>query len=181
MMRKLRLLSIKVLALSAPVLGLSDTAGKLVFQGGERCIKHRTPRHDHIILAGGHVVDRVEAAGFFEPPAHTVSNNRVADFFRYRDAQSRRIFIPTIKHFQQKKPPAPFFTATDSQKFGALLETRRGWDGWPVRHLSGLASEPYADSRLRPRLRRAAIMRRPPFVAMRARNPCRRLRTILEG
>jgi hypothetical protein len=38
-----------------------------------------------------------------------------------------------------------------------------------------------ADKRLRPRARRAAMTLRPPTVAIRARNPCRRLRTILLG
>jgi hypothetical protein len=38
-----------------------------------------------------------------------------------------------------------------------------------------------AESRLRPRARRAAMTLRPPFVAMRARKPCRRLRTSLLG
>ncbi len=39
----------------------------------------------------------------------------------------------------------------------------------------------YADNRLRPRARRAAITLRPPTVSMRARKPWRRLRTIFEG
>jgi len=38
-----------------------------------------------------------------------------------------------------------------------------------------------AESRLRPRERRAAMTLRPPFVAMRVRKPCRRLRTSLLG
>jgi hypothetical protein len=38
-----------------------------------------------------------------------------------------------------------------------------------------------AESFLRPRARRAAITLRPPTVAMRARKPWRRLRTILLG
>jgi hypothetical protein len=36
-------------------------------------------------------------------------------------------------------------------------------------------------SRLRPRARRAASTRRPPFLAMRVRKPWRRLRTSLLG
>jgi hypothetical protein len=43
------------------------------------------------------------------------------------------------------------------------------------------ATRDQADRRLRPRARRAAITLRPPTVAMRARKPCRRLRTILLG
>jgi hypothetical protein len=39
----------------------------------------------------------------------------------------------------------------------------------------------HALSRLRPRARRAAITLRPPFFAMRARKPWRRLRTSLLG
>ena len=43
------------------------------------------------------------------------------------------------------------------------------------------AARRYALSRLRPRARRAAITLRPPAVAMRERNPWRRLRTSLLG
>ena len=64
--------------------------------------------------------------------------------------------------------------------------------GWPVPEygvrVAGPAGEPaggherdQADRRLRPRARRAAITFWPPFVAMRARNPWRRLRTSLLG
>jgi hypothetical protein len=43
------------------------------------------------------------------------------------------------------------------------------------------ASVAQAESRLRPRLRRAAMTLRPPTVAMRERKPWRRLRTSLLG
>jgi hypothetical protein len=53
---------------------------------------------------------------------------------------------------------------------------------WKHRKVREPIAEGYhADSRLRPRTRRVAIILRPPTVAIRARNPCRRLRTILLG
>jgi len=53
-----------------------------------------------------------------------------------------------------------------------------------VRYSSGadaLFRNFHAESRVRPRARRLAITLRPPALAIRARNPCRRLRTSLLG
>jgi len=44
-----------------------------------------------------------------------------------------------------------------------------------------IACETYADRRLHPLARRRFITKRPDFVAIRARKPCLRLRTRLEG
>jgi len=48
-------------------------------------------------------------------------------------------------------------------------------------HLDLLRGQRQALSRLRPLERRAASTLRPPVVAVRARKPWRRLRTIFEG
>jgi hypothetical protein len=70
-----------------------------------------------------------------------------------------------------------------AQKIRATFEAggeRRG-----VKHAGGAAgnrpADPQADSRLRPLARRLASTLRPPTVAMRERNPWRRLRTSFDG
>ena len=50
-----------------------------------------------------------------------------------------------------------------------------------MRQATWLAARPQADSRLRPLARRLANTLRPPTVAMRERNPWRRLRTSFDG
>lgn len=72
-----------------------------------------------------------------------------------------------------------FFRAKSSfPRQSDLKPCRSGDVSWSARQF---APGYYAESRLRPRARRAAITLRPPTVDIRARNPCLRLRTSLLG
>ena len=70
----------------------------------------------------------------------------------------------------------------DAQELGAACQAaglRRHGRGLLRGRAATRATQ--ADSRLRPLARRLASTLRPPTVAMRARNPCRRLRTSFDG
>jgi len=75
-------------------------------------------------------------------------------------------------------------------RIGPMLAEARYSLAWTLRAWQSRARKPralqisgagQADSRLRPRARRRAITFWPPFVAIRARKPWRRLRTSFEG
>ena len=79
------------------------------------------------------------------------------------------------------KAPAGFFDGAELGRLGQALarlepEQREGPCAARLDNPRG-----YGQSRLRPLARRLANTRRPPFVAMRARNPCVRLRCRLLG
>src|SRR5690606_13429416 len=104
----------------------------------------------------------------------------VADLSGDGEADARSVAITALQHFQKEKPPAALFTTPDGQELRPLAQPRRsGLPGLAGFRQSGAFVQ--AESRLRPRLRRAATTPRPPLVAMRARKPCRRLRTSFDG
>ena len=72
-------------------------------------------------------------------------------------------------------PIANIGTPEDSVEFSGLREADAR------RKTEGAAQRGYAVSRLRPLARLALMTFRPPRVAMRERNPCRRLRLRLLG
>jgi hypothetical protein len=120
------------------------------------------------------------AHGFFQPPSDAIAYDGIADFLGDGVTDARRSSIAPIENLNEKKPSTAFFTTPHGQKFRTLekppgLRSRRlTVAGQRTRFRQAL-------SRLRPRLRRAAMTARPPLVAMRARKPWRRLRTSLEG
>lgn len=65
--------------------------------------------------------------------------------------------------------------------FGQHAFGRRVWIKARIKACSLSPKPVYAESDLRPRLRRARITLRPPGVALRAKKPCRRARTRLLG
>jgi hypothetical protein len=77
---------------------------------------------------------------------------------RRRAAQSSS---PRARDSKQEEPPAALFATADGQKFRAFAQRHCE----PCRR-SATWSPAQADSRLRPRLRRAATTPRPPVVAM---------------
>src|SRR5690606_21869674 len=112
------------------------------------------------------------------------AHHRVADLGRHRVADAPRGVVAACQHFHEEQPPATLLTAPADQELRTLQESLRTSPDGCAHRLAGSGQgivSAQALSRLRPRLRRAATTPRPPLVAMRARKPCRRLRTSLEG
>src|SRR5919109_1011316 len=146
----------------------------------ERGREHVLAPDDHIVIARRHVTRGVDAQRLFEAPANAVPFDGISGLFSDREADAWRILVATRQHFEQEQPPAPFLAAADCHELVTLSEPPELDAGWPgdIRQFSSFRQ---AESRLRPRLRRAATTPRPPLVAMRARKPWRRFRTSFDG
>lgn len=176
---------------------LAEASPDLTRQSCEGDRQGFAPRHDHIIMVG----HRGEARGskrFPEPALDAVAHDGAADLLGHRQTDAgpghglvRGLAAIDLEAQTSAVDPAarrrPNEIRTDLQTRGrrgpvaargpdpAVGPVRR--PGSDVRH--GASAQ--ADRRLRPRARRAAMILRPPTVAMRARKPWRRLRTILLG
>ena len=164
-------------------------ASQILEQGGIWARDGRGPR-DHDIVHGfadpfrKYVLDRR-----LEAPAGAVARHRVANFFTRGkpDSRTRSGDLGQDRGGLQNQTRRDRLQSPtgDSQKFRSYGQTpkrRRGnaLHGCPVmRRLR--TPRVQALSLARPRERRARRTRRPPTVAMRDRNPCRRLRTRTLG
>ena len=111
----------------------------------------------------------MNADSFFQPPAHAVADDGISDLLSDRETNARWRRIAPVEHFHEKKPPAALFTSPDGQKFRPLAEPPGG------------GPQGFADFRQVRAFAQAESRLRPPTVLIRARNPCRRLRTSLLG
>jgi hypothetical protein len=147
------------------------------------------PHHDDVQRSGRERQARFEDRGP-EPAADAVALGRMTDPLRNRKAEPKSVgpitfFVPAASlHGDPFRMEAP--SGCGSQELRPLRQPPEPRligcraPGWimPAGHA---AIRDQAERRLRPRARRAAITLRPPTVAMRARKPWRRLRTILLG
>src|SRR4029453_10746737 len=118
----------------------------------------------HMVGAGDAMIRQGFASEGAEAPLHPVADHRIADLLRHSEADAhRRVVIAARADEQDEAGHGGALAAVGGQKSRAF-----GGRDWGV-------------SFLRPRARRAFSTLRPPTVAMRARNPCRRLRTRLLG
>jgi hypothetical protein len=108
---------------------------------------------------------------FSQTSPHPIALDRRPNFPGNREAEASRPLIPTIARLKQKRLGRYLFSPGRSDEFRAFPEALEQPRPRPGQALS----------LLRPRARRAASTRRPPVVAIRARKPCRRLRTSLLG
>ena len=146
-------------------------------QLGERPRQGWRPRHDHVVAPGARVAGQRSAQRLPEPPPHPVAHHGRADLPRHGQTHA--------------DPPLARIRATHGLHDERLAAAPSGHAPPPGTHRADAdgRSRPcsashragHADRRLRPRARRAAITLRPPRVAMRERNPCRRFRTSLLG
>jgi hypothetical protein len=115
-------------------------------------------------------------------------------FFRRVGLQGKRLAVPASAFCHAQKigaalEPADRFTCLGPQALAcrigvphrATLSFKCSAGQFEIGLAADAAISAQAERRLRPRARRAAIIRRPPTVSMRARKPWRRLRTIFEG
>ena len=116
--------------------------------------------------------------GFAEAPANAVADHGAADLLGHREAVARRPLrarLGRAQRLQQKPWPGYPGSAGNSAEFGAFPEALHAARAGRRRPAG------QAESLFRPRARRAAMTLRPPFAPIRARKPCRRLRTSLLG
>jgi len=113
---------------------------------------------------------------FTETPLHPVAHDRIAHLLRNCEAEPHGgIVVAAWADEQDEAGRRRTQGAIGREEFRATPELV---DLARIRAVAGFG---YADSFLRPRLRRAAMTLRPPTVAILCRKPCRRLRTRLLG
>src|SRR5581483_5272618 len=147
-------------ACAAPHIQALERPLELVRHPRKRRIECRPPADEDIIMPGAKTRARQEPHHLTQPPPHPIALDRVADLARHREADADRSVVPARPRLQHKS------------RGRDLASCRRGQEIRPLpQALHGGSEKASADSRLRPRLRRAATTLRPPLVAMRARNP----------
>jgi hypothetical protein len=160
----------------------------------KRDLECRAPSDQHVIVSGLQQSRRRKPNELAQAAPHAVTLDGIADLFADGETNPRRTALPARTGLQNKaagmSPRAgpgslgdgpkltPPFQPLHCSDFGmTVLKDPLAIDSQP-KHRAGRAQ---ALSRFRPRERRAAKTLRPPLLAMRARKPCRRLRTSLLG
>ena len=117
---------------------------------------------------------------FAQQPSRTAAGDRIADFFARDHAQFRaRAFWKLVPVGNQTAEGKPFSPLADTRKIAALREPRRAAHSLALRR--GVHKNQTGVSRLRPVRRRLAKVALPLLVELRFKNPCCRLRRILDG
>src|SRR5262245_59242005 len=147
-----------------------NSAGELGRQLAERGCEHVLAPDDHIVIAWRHVTCSMNAQRLLEAAADAVALDRVSGLFGDGEADARRRVVAALEHLEQEQASAPFLAFAHGDEFAAPGQAAQLRCGEPavVRQYRRFRQ---AESRLRPRLRRAATTPRPPLVAMRARKP----------
>lgn len=161
-----------------------DCAGDLV----ETACEDRRPCNQHEIVAGGCKARKNEPRCFTHASLGTIANDGIPQSLGCGETDANLV-IPLFfgrgrscmlaLHALENQDPACELPATGgTKKLRPLAHPDKfGAVGPLIRRVN----RRQAESRLRPRARRALITLRPPTVAMRERNPCRRLRTSRLG
>jgi hypothetical protein len=169
-------------------------AAKFLHHGIKSHFERGAPSDQHVIVAGLQQSRWRKPNELAQPAPHTVALDGIADLFADRETNARRAALPTRTGLQDKAAGmstragpgslgngpklTPPYQPLHCRDFGVTgLGDPLAIDSQP-KYRAGRAQ---ALSRLRPRARRAAKTLRPPLFAMRARKPCRRLRTSLLG
>ncbi len=143
----------------------------------ERPRERLPPCYENIVITGYGGKGKYPARGLPQAPSRAVSLHRTADLAACGHAETNRIFgrscLGCFCEFESERGHPPAYSARHAHKVAAGLY--RDETGQQRRTRS------QAESFLRPWTRRRANTLRPPFVAIRARKPWRRLRTILLG
>jgi hypothetical protein len=141
----------------------------------ERQRERGTPPDQNVIVSGSHARRIRQSDDFAQTAADPIAFDRIADPLRNRKPDARLATIFTCARLQDECRCGNSDPGSGRQKIRPLPQPFHG-------KTSARAADQYqALSRLRPRARRAFKTLRPPIVAMRARKPCRRLRTSLLG
>jgi hypothetical protein len=139
-------------------------------------------RHENIVIAGQAIKRKKPSGCGFQPAARPVPGDRIADLPARGEADPYAAPGALQRGAELDGQPArdPPDAARGAQEFRPFFQTRdRRFRILALR--PGISGNRQADNFFRPWARRRARTLRPPTVAMRARKPCRRLRTILLG
>jgi hypothetical protein len=158
---------------------LGKRAFKVLDQLGEAPLYRARTGNQNIIISLDRGPWPCEPHRLFEPPPRPVARDSTAEALGRGEAEASNMVIGalirnTAARLQDKRGCHVARSALHMKKLGTGLETSDG------RHRLGTAGL-QADRRLRPLALRRASTLRPPLVAMRARNPWRRLRTSRDG
>jgi hypothetical protein len=141
----------------------------------ERQRERGAPSDQHIIMSRLETVFATQAYNLAQASADAIAFNGIADFPRDSKSDPRRAWFgaaPGLQHEARRRDPG---SGCGFQKIRPLPQSlHRDEAGTGPPRIQALR-------RLRPRERRAATTLRPALVAIRARKPWRRLRTILLG
>ena len=176
-----------------------ERAKKLSPQRSERQAEQLDARNQYIVMPGPRWKGGSRAHRLLETAADPVANNRAPGFFRHRKAEARRDVaaearlvrarVNASRRLQCERLGMKPLSLCGAQKIRPSFQALRRCRGRKILQIRFACFMPaalpavqaQADNFLRPRARRAAMTRRPPTVAIRALNPCRRLRTSLLG
>jgi len=140
-------------------------AFELLRHPGERQIQCRSPSDQHIIMPGTKPVFGQQPNNLPQSPADPITLDGISDLFRDRKAESCRACVTAVACLQHERCGRRLGPGRRGQKVRPLPQS------FHESKARGGFGRRQADSRLRPRPRRADRTLRPPFVAMRARKP----------
>jgi hypothetical protein len=141
----------------------------------ERQAERAAPADQNVIVPVLQASCIREPHKFTQATLDSVALDCVANLSRHREAHARPVHVRALARLQHKGASGHPHSGSGSPKVRPTLQPLHGQASLER------VSARHALSRLRPCARRAATTLRPPFVAMRARKPCRRLRTSLLG
>jgi len=162
-------------------MGGLERTGQVLEQAVETARQRVPPGDQNIVIACKPIKGKDGRSRGTQPALGPVSLHRISHLAACRHTDSRRArfctFVGRGAHFKRQRALAAPYAALCPEEIGADA------DAIQQKALCGRFFRLFrqAESFLRPCARRFESTLRPPFVAIRARNPWRRLRTILLG
>ena len=162
-------------------MGGLERAGEVIEQAVEASRQRVPPGDQNIVIALTAIKGKDGRSRGTQPPLGPVSLHRISHLAACRHTDSRRArfctFVGRGAHLERQRALAAPYAALRLQEIPADPDAAQ------AKSLYGRFFRLFrqAESFLRPWARRFDSTLRPPFVAIRARKPWRRLRTILLG
>src|SRR5690606_21473704 len=150
---------------SAPRVRAPQRAVEILCDPGERQLERRAPANQHVIVARAHPFRPCEPHDLPQTATDPVALDGIADLLRYGEAATWRAGVIPLTGLQYERRGRNLCARRRGEKVRPLLQSFHGSNARTGR------CRAQADSRLRPRDRRALTTLRPPLVAMRARKP----------
>lgn len=164
-----------------PCMGRAERGFEIADQTCKGPRQRRHPRDQNIVAACQPIKGKHAVCRGFQPSARPVARNGIADLpARRKSDPYRAMGFGWHTTFQNQSCRSVPDAARGAEKL--LPPFQPPETGFSARRRRACAGDVrQAESRLRPWARRRDSTLRPPAVAIRARKPCRRLRTILLG
>ena len=159
--------------------------GERGFEIAEQAVKRPgqglPPRDKNIVIAGEAIKGKYRLCRRPQPPFGTIALDGASDLAACGKAHpdNAAVLFRHGRHLQSQSGGNAANPFCDTQKIGASFQALKCQFSVRLRRRGCRIGQ--ADSFLRPWARRRASTLRPPTVAMRARKPWRRFRTILLG